>query len=313
MLERAQAMWILRVAAAVVCLLMVSAAGAWGQEYLFAYFQEPGNQGIYLALSKDGFHFTTLNDGMPWVKPENQGEVMRDVFLTRGQNGQFLMVWTWSWRGQSLGYSWSRDLMHWAPQTEIPIMAGFPDTRNVWAPEVEWDAQAKKWMVMWSSSKKEEPQGNRIWFSLTSDFKSFSTPKILFDPEYEVIDATMYHGKKKQYLVFKDQTRDPLRYQVRYATGPTVEGPWSHISAPVTESWSEGPSVIKVGKEYVIYYDHYRAPHAQYEGVESTDWVHWTSVDDKMSFPEHSKHGSFLKITEAEAERLKARHDGAAK
>jgi hypothetical protein len=54
--------------------------GAW----LFAYFHEPANQGIYLALSRDGLHYTPLNDGEPWVKPAELGELMRDVFLTRG-------------------------------------------------------------------------------------------------------------------------------------------------------------------------------------------------------------------------------------
>lgn len=94
--------------------------------------------------------------------------------------------------------------------------------------------------------------------------------------------------------------------------GPTVEGPWGKISGPINESWSEGPSVVKVGDEFVVYYDHYRAPRARYEGVETKDWVHWESVNDKMSFPDHSKHGSFFHVSDAEAERLLSRHDGVA-
>ena len=31
-----------------------TASGAW----LFIYFKEPGNQGIYFALSRDGYHYT---------------------------------------------------------------------------------------------------------------------------------------------------------------------------------------------------------------------------------------------------------------
>ncbi|MHB1022924.1 MAG: glycoside hydrolase family 43 protein [Acidobacteriaceae bacterium] len=277
--------------------------------YLFAYFKEPGNQGIYLALSRDGYHFTPLNDGQPWVKPEKPGEIMRDVFLTRGPDHQFHMVWTWNWKGQSLGYAESPDLMHWSAQKEVPIMTGIPATHNVWAPETYWDAAQRKWLLIWSSSMNGSSEGNRIWYSLTPDFKSFTTPKIFFDPGYVVIDATIYRGKKKDYLIFKDQTPDPLRYQVRYATGPTIEGPWSKIQAPLTEPWSEGPSAIKVGKEYVIYYDHYRAPHAQYEGVQSTDWQHWESINDRISFPDHCKHGSFLRITQKEAAILLTRHD----
>ncbi len=292
-----------------VCLTMLARPAQAEDDYLFAYFKEPGNQGIYLALSRDGYHYTALNDGQPWVKPDRQGELMRDVFLTRGPDGLFHMVWTWNWRGRSLGYAESNDLLHWSAQSEVPIMESFPEIRNVWAPEIDWDARQKKWLIIWSSSRSDDSQGNRIWSSLTTDFKTFSTPKVLFDPGYEVIDATMFHGKQTQYLIFKDQTRDPLRYQIRYATGPTVEGPWSNIQAPLTEPWSEGPSAIKVGKEFVIYYDHYRAPRARYEGVQSSDWIHWESIDDRISFPEYCKHGSFLKITAAEAALLEARHD----
>ena len=221
------------------------------------------------------------------------------------------MVWTWNWKGRTLGYAESKDLLHWSAQSEVPIMEAFPDTRNVWAPEIDWDRQRSKWLVIWSSAQSEAPGGNRIWSAFTADFKTFTTPKVFFDPGYEVIDATIFHGQHKQYLIFKDQTRDPLRYQVRYATGPTVEGPWSKVQAPLTESWSEGPSAIQVGKEFVIYYDHYRPPHAQYEGVESTDWIHWESIDDRISFPEHAKHGSFMKITAQEAALLETRHDPA--
>lgn len=280
-------------------------------EYLFAYFKEPGNQGIYLALSSDGYHYEPLNDGQPWVKPDQPGELMRDVFLTRGPDGLFHMVWTWNWKGKSFGYAESKDLLHWSAQSEVPIMDRFPDTRNVWAPEIDWDAQRQKWLIIWSSAQSDAPESNRIWSALTRDFKSFTPPKIFFDPGYEVIDATMFHGKHREYLIFKDQTRDPLRYQIRYATGPAVEGPWSDIQAPLTESWSEGPSALQIGKKFVIYYDHYRAPRARYEGVQSTDWIHWESVDDRISFPQNCKHGSFLKITAEEAARLRSRHDPA--
>jgi beta-xylosidase len=281
------------------------------EQYLFAYFKEPANQGIYLAISRDGYHYEPLNDGQPWVKPEQAGELMRDVFLTRGPDGKFHMVWTWNWRGRSLGYAESSDLMHWSAHTEVPIMAGFPDTRNVWAPETDWDAQQQTWVLFWSSAGMAAADRNRIWAARTKDFKTFTTPAVFFDPGYEVIDATMFQGKGKEYLVFKDQTRDPLRYQVRYATGPTVEGPWSDIQAPITESWSEGPSALQIGDEFVILYDHYRAPRASYEGIQSKDWIHWENIDDHISFPANCKHGSFLKVTAEEAERLRARHDPA--
>jgi hypothetical protein len=287
-------------------------SGAW----LFIYFKEPGNQGIYFALSQDGLRYTPLNDGQPWVTPAQPGELTRDVFLTRGPDGRFEMVWTWNWRGNSLGYASSPDLLTWSPQKEIPIMADFPQTNNVWAPETYWDAKKSRWLLIWSSSMKDSTAGHRIWYSLTPDFNTFSKPAIFFDPGYVTIDATIFHEAKSKNssgpyrLIFKQQTYDPLTFQERVATGPTLEGPWSNISGPINESWSEGPSCIQLGNRYVVFYDHYRAPRARYEAVATNDWKHWEDITPQTSLPPYSKHGSFLKITSEEAARLLARHDG---
>jgi hypothetical protein len=282
---------------------------------VFAYFKEPGTQGIYFALSRDGYTFTSLNDGQPWLKPEAPGEIMRDVFITRNPSGDgFRAVWTWAWKGSTLGTASSPDLMTWLHQTEVPIMKDFPTVRNVWAPETYWDANAKQWLLIWSSALSDNnDSGNRIWAARTKDFVTFSRPAVFFDPGFVVIDATMFHrdfeGRRDWVFVVKDQSIDPLRYQVRWTSGPSVEGPWAPLSGPITESWSEGPSVIQAGSNWIVYYDHYRAPRARYEGVETSDWIHWTSVDDKMHFPESAKHGSFFHVTNAEAEKLLGRHD----
>ncbi len=250
-------------------------------------------------------------------KPEHPEELMRDVFITRTPEGDgFRMVWTWGWRGNSLGTASSKDLMTWSPQEEVPIMKDFPTVRQVWAPETYWDARAKEWLVIWSSSFSDKPEGLRIWSARTKDFKTFSKPTMFFDRGFPVIDATMFHdhafhSHDKWYFVFKDQTTDPLRYAIRWTSGPTVDGPWGTLSGPITESWSEGPSVVKVGDKFIVYYDHYRAPRARYEGVETTDWLHWSSVNDQMHFPDAAKHGSFFRVSDAEARRLLSRHDQA--
>lgn len=302
----------LRIPVAAALLLALTAALAHAQKpqqknWLFAFFREPGTQGVYFALSHDGYHFTPLNNDQPWIKPTQPGEIMRDIYITRGPDHLFHMVWTWGWRGNSFGYATSPDLIHWSAQKKIPIMQGFPSTRNVWAPRIFWDASKGEWLVLWSSTVGDPTLGNRIYYSLTKDFTHFTIPALLYDPGYVVIDATLFHGADKYYLVFKDQDVNPLRYQIRYATGPSLEGPWSKPSAPITESWSEGPSVVHVGNQYVVYYDHYRAPE-RYEAVASTDWIHWKAINNKISLPVHCKHGSFLKITPAETAQIEAYH-----
>ena len=310
-----------------LCMVTILASSAllWAQSTpapasgatVFAYFKEPGNQGIYFALSRDGYTFTPLNDGQPWLKPDTPGEIMRDIFITRNPTGDgFRAVWTWAWRGSTLGTASSSDLITWSHQLQVPIMKDFLTVRNVWAPETYWDSKANDWLLIWSSAVDGTTDGNRIWASHTKDFVSFSKPAIFYDPGFVVIDATMFHrhfeNKDDVVFVVKDQSIDPLRYQVRWTAGPSVEGPWAPLSGPMNESWSEGPSVIQVGQKFIVYYDHYRAPRPRYEGVETTDWVHWTSVNDKMQFPEYCKHGSFFHVTDAEADRLLARHDAPA-
>jgi hypothetical protein len=285
---------------------------------VFAYFQEPANQGIYLALSRDGYTFTPLNDGQPWLKPDQPGELMRDVYITRTPDGaHFRMVFTWAWHGNAIGISDSDDLLHWSPQRRIEIMSAFPNVQNTWAPETYWDAQHHDWLILWSSNfnatATTPAEGLRLWAAHTKDWQTFSTPEKFFDRGFPVIDATLFHrnfaGKNDVVMVLKDQTPDPLRYNERWTSGPTVEGPWGELSAPINETWSEGPSVIQVGDHSIVYYDHYRPPHPRFEAVETTDWIHWTSANGKIHLPEASKHGSFFQVTEAEAERLLARHD----
>ena len=308
---------------------------------VFAYFKEPANQGIYLALSRDGYTFTPLNDGQPWLKPDQPGELMRDVYITRTPDGgHFRMVFTWAWHGNAIGVSDSDDLLHWSPQRRIEIMGAWANVQNTWAPETYWDTQHNDWLILWSSNFNataipgapssptvlslakvgssapqaiQPAEGLRLWAAHTKDWQTFSTPEKFFDRSFPVIDATLFHrtlhGKHDVAMVFKDQTTDPLRYNERWTSAPTVTGPWDPVSAPINEPWSEGPSVIQVGDKFIVYYDHYRPPKPRYEGVETTDWVHWTSVNDKMHFPEAAKHGSFFRVTEAEAQRLLARHD----
>ena len=288
--------------------LALALPAAWAAEpMLFVYFKEPANMGIFFATSGDGYHWTPANGGKPWYPVEHPGELMRDPFLTRGPDGEFHMVWTWGWRGQSIGYAHSPDLVHWSEQREVPLMAGIPGAANTWAPEIYWDAAKSKWLIVWSSTVAGRQEGNRIYSSLTADFKSCSPPEIFFDPGYTVIDATILQTRGKYYLVFKDERLEPLHKWIRIAEGATLEGPWQNISGELTESWSEGPFAVQVGNDYIIYYDHYRDPR-RYEAVRSPDLKRWTPVTDQMQLPANSKHGSFLKITEEEQKRIETAH-----
>ena len=281
--------------------------------YLFAYFKDPGKSGVFYAISQDGYRWTPVRAGQAITSPDHSGELMRDPHIARGPDGMYHMIWTWEWHTQRMGHATSRDLVSWSPHEEIPAMAGVPGTRNVWAPELYWDKAGSEWLLIWSSTVEgrfpetmsggEQGNNHRIYSMTTRDFKTFSEPRLFFDPGYEVIDATILEDGAKFYLVFKDERRYPLSKFLLLAEGKTLRGPWSAPGKPFTESWSEGPSILKIAGGYIVYYDHYRDPRG-YRAAYSTDLQTWRDVTDRMSFPPDAKHGCFLRLTAAEAAKL---------
>ncbi|MCU0379144.1 MAG: hypothetical protein MUC78_12890 [Bacteroidales bacterium] len=281
--------------------------GAW----LYVSFKDVGEKGIFFALSKDAKHWSELNSGKPWLVPDSSVGGMRDPYITRGPDSTFHMVWTCGRR--KIGYSSSTDLVNWSPQRAIPVDAANENVQNTWAPELYFDETSKEWVVFWSSTidgmltetqgQVENNRNHRIFYMKTRDFLSFSDPKLFFDPGYPVIDATILPVADSLIMVFKDERRWPLHKQLRSASSPSIEGPWSVYGDTITAPWTEGPSLIKMGKEYILFYDSYSKP--QHMGASmTTDFIAWKDITGEMVFPDHFKHGSFLLITREEKERI---------
>jgi hypothetical protein len=314
-----------------LCLLLLSAtvfaqhpakkaaptnAGPW----LFAGFKKNSEDGVYYALSRDGYHWHLIHNGQPILPPAEKGELMRDPFLQRGPDNTFHMVWTWAWgKPAVLGYSESGDLIHWSAQRQLPVLANEPEAVNAWAPALYWEPDHHRWLIFWSTTipgrfPGPSPSSNhldhRIFFTTTTDFVTLAPAKVYFDPGFDVIDATLLAGRPDT-LIFKDERETPLRKYIQTVTGATgvsgmgEAGPWSAPSAPFTETWSEGPASIALPTGTIVYYDHYRTP--QHYGAvfsSTTGDPAWQDVTSKIDFPAGLRHGSFLAITEAEYERL---------
>lgn len=289
--------------------------------YLFAGFKGNGEDGVYFALSQDGYRWELINQGQPMVLPTEKGELMRDPFLQRGPDGTFRMVWTWSWNQPTVaGYSSSMDLVHWTIHEKLPVMANEPSALNVWAPALYYDKSARHWLMFWSSTipgrfpgeeRGDSHYNHRIFSTTTKDFRTFTPAKVFFDPGYNVIDATALQVGKKNYLLFKDERKEPVKKFIQLAESSHLGGPWSNIQPPFTDPWTEGPAAIIVGDTYLVYYDHYAQPQ-HYGAVQSNDLKHWQDVTEKIQFPAGLRHGSFLEITPEEAQRLKTFESSAA-
>lgn len=279
------------------------------EAYLFTSFREPATNGLHLAYSVDGYHWNGLEGS--FLKPEiGASKIMRDPSITKGADGTYHMVWTTDWKGgNGFGYANSKDLIHWSEQQYIPVMKNEPEVINVWAPEIFYDDVKNEYIVIWASTipfrfakgVEEEKNNHRMYYVTTKDFKTFSDTKLYYEPGFSVIDCVIVKKGKDDYvLVLKDNTR-PMR-NIKVAFGKTPLGPFTKSSEPLTEYLSEGPTVVKVGKKWLLYYDNYGSKN--YKALSTSDFVNFEDVSSQIQLPEGHKHGTITTISKKTLKKL---------
>jgi len=284
--------------------------------YVFSYFRDNGQDGLHLAYSEDGLKWTPLKNDQSFLTPMlSRDKLMRDPCIIKGEDGRYHMVWTVSWTEKGIGYASSTDLIHWSEQQYIPVMEHEKETRNSWAPELTYDPQSKLYMVYWASTipgkfpetQQEADNGynHRIYYTTTKDFKVFSKTQLLYDPGFNSIDATIVSAGEKWMMVIKDETREPAQKNLKLAFADNLVGPYSQASASITgDFWAEGPSVNYANGQWYIYFDRYMDDH--FGLIKSKDLKTWTDITHQLEFPAGIRHGSILKISACELEKLKA-------
>lgn len=281
--------------------------------YLFCYFKGNGD-GLHYAWSKDGYNWDKLFGDSIILKPTvSNDKLMRDPCIARGGDGRFHMVWTVSWNDRGIGYASSKDLIHWSTQEFIPVMMKEDSARNTWAPEITYDPYSKQYMVYWATTingrfpitdtAAESRYNHRIYYVTTKDFKKWSETKLLYDPGFSVIDASIVWNGTEFVMFLKNETRAPEEKNIRVAYSKKITGPWSSPSAPITGNyWAEGPTAMRIGKEWIVYFDKYRDH--KYGAVSSTDLIHWQDISNKVRFPSGTRHGTIFAVTQKEFDKL---------
>jgi len=70
---------------------------------MFSYFVGNGEDGLHLAYSNDGLKWEALNSNKSYLTPAvGEDKLMRDPCIISCPDGKFRMVWTVSWRFNSL-------------------------------------------------------------------------------------------------------------------------------------------------------------------------------------------------------------------
>ena len=271
--------------------------------YLFTSFHDADQKFLRFLWSDDGYHWTNV-PGTFMEANVGEAKQIRDPSIVRGPDGSFHLVWTTGWHDpKGFGYASSRDLIHWSDQKFISVMTNEPTTVNVWAPELFYDSKGKQFIIIWASTipdrfpdlLESRTNNHRLYFTTTRDFNTFAPTKLFLDPGFSVIDGFLLKDAARYVLLCKDNSRPNLNLRVAFGQSPL--GPWENMSAPVTRKFTEGPCALKIGEDWLIYFDPYREKH--YGAARTRDFKTFTDVTAEMSFPEGHKHGTALTVPRA--------------
>jgi hypothetical protein len=311
--------------------------------YTFAYFtgNDLAGENIYMAASRgnDALKWDELNGGKPVLKSGLGTKGLRDPFIIRSPEGdKFYMIATdlsigsgTSWdssqrQGSQYIEVWeSTDLVNWSGQRHVKVS---PDTAgNTWAPEAHYDEKIGAYVVYWASKiyADNDPNHtggthNKMMYSTTRDFRTFTEAKVWNDPGNSVIDSTVIKEGDSYYRFTKDEGQvsgcldimqeksgDLLAVDLP-ATNPrnwTLMG--NCIGKKAGTGGVEGPTIFKSNTEekYYLFVDEFGG--RGYIPLESTSLENpnW-KLSTNYELPRAPRHGTVLPVTKTELERLHA-------
>jgi hypothetical protein len=147
-----------------------------------------------------------------------------------------------------------------------------------------------------------------MYSTTTVDFESFSPTKLYFDPGHNVIDATLTEFRGKTVMIYKDETKAPeAKKNLKSAIAASPAGPFTPVPGNLTPpgSWVEGPTVLHVSKETILYFDAYTRH--RYEALATTDFKTWRDVSKELTMPTGIRHGTAFAVSDAVVKRLLGR------
>lgn len=285
-------------------------------KYLFVYFvgNDPEQERIHFAVSKDGYNFEALNGNQPVIIQNLGKRSVRDPYILKGQDGYYYIIGTdmksaEGWTSNHALVTWkSKDLITWTDETIIDIRdfgGTYSETTRAWAPQAIWDAEKQAYMVYWAHSTVWNDIA-QMYYAYTTDFKTLTEPQLLYErPGIQTIDGDIAYSEEKglYYLYFKhdeDQT-------IAYVTSENLTGPYT--SEPVVVSLAttgvEGSEIYNITgtDQWVMIMDEYGTD--RFFMQQTSDFENFKPVkaeDYSMEF--FPRHGSVVAITDDEYKAL---------
>ncbi|MFH8249091.1 family 43 glycosylhydrolase [Microbacterium sp. B2969] len=304
--------------------------------YLWTHFAAQGGyEKIFYGYSQDGLHWNKLNDNAPILQNLAGDLGVRDPHLVRSPEGDKYWIigtdlhaegggaggsgWDQLNASQNLVVWESTDLVHWSDQRIV--FAGFDQAGCVWAPEAIYNEATGEYYVYWSARDKTDNGTNdwalRVYLTKTRDFTTFTKPEIwqslnakgdgLTGPN--IIDTTI---AKEGNTYYRFATSD---WFTVVDTATSLDGPWTTVIAR-GEAAAHGMRASMEGLTA------YQRPDGRWTVMGDQSGYYAQTADtlaslqftqlstgsgaNQYSFDQPFRHGSVLRLSAAEEQRLLA-------
>lgn len=304
-------------------------------------FHKDETHGLYMAVSRDGYSFTAVNDAEPVLAGDTIASQhgIRDPYIYRGPDGAFYLAMTdlyvfaqrdgyrqTEWERDRQAYGWgnnkglvlmkSWDLIHWnrANINFSELTAGLSEIGCAWAPEIGYDEKKGKLMIYYTMRFRNER--NKLYYVyVNDDFNRIeSLPQLLFEyPDENVSaidgDITRVGDKYHLFYVAHDGTPGIKQAVSKRIGGDYVYDPKWYDFEPKA---CEAPTVWKrIGEDrWVLMYDVYSVTPHNFGFTETTDFMTFKDLGRfnegvmKSTNFNAPKHGAVIHLTADEADRL---------
>lgn len=311
----------------VIALLFLGLTAVHAQvaDSLYLYISgDSYHQGVY-PLLKGKLRMATSTNGLAWKQIERATPFYTNTLgdsslyapsIIRDSAGLYHMVFSLGDGYKGFAHSTSSDLMNWSATRIIPVADTMAGATHVRAPELYYDAQRKRYMVLFSVSNNQRftetastsagGHNYRIYQTITTDFNTWRPVTLLADPEFSATDPTMIKVGKYHYLFYQNATATPSQeLNIRTATSVYPTGPYGQASDPIHGPYSAaGPTIAKVGAEWWLYTERRGAQNIGL--LKTKDLITWADFSSQVSLPAGFGQGTVLKVSTQQARALGA-------
>lgn len=243
------------------------------------------------------------------------------------------------WDNYGINLLTSDDLIHWKSTTfdfrkGLSIFSDGKDSKRsiykdwstinrVWAPQIFWDAEytwpnGKKggYFIYYSLWNRDEQKYDKMYYSYADEtFTTLTQPRLLFDWGYATIDADINFvpANGLYHMMIKKEGGQPGLFT---STSHSLTGPWPEPDAKDFVNFEgnkkcEGVSAFQLvgDSTWRIAYIEYSSRPRNYRICKADKYMRNFSSPQNIEGVNGPQHGSFMRITKEEYDRLQAWSD----